>query len=56
MPDQVFVICQKCDAKWDTRRLERKGIRYCELCSEPELRYMDANGAPTDETFPRDET
>jgi hypothetical protein len=49
-----FVVCAKCQSKWETGRLERKGVAYCELCSEPGLRYMDANGTPTDETFPRD--
>jgi len=50
-----FVLCLKCAGKYETGRLERKQIRYCELCGEPGLRYMDATGTPTDETFPREE-
>lgn len=52
MPE--FVVCLKCGAKWETNRLDRKKIRQCELCDEPGLRYMDANGTPTDETYPRE--
>jgi len=51
----VWAICTKCGSKFDTRPLERKQIYACQLCKEPGLRVMDANGTPTDETFPRDE-
>jgi hypothetical protein len=48
-----FVLCVKCSAKWETDRLERKGVTYCELCYEPGLRYMREDGTASEDTFPR---
>jgi len=53
MPDPDL-LCLKCGAKWSSQYLERKKVRACLLCKEPGLRYMDAKGNATDETFPRD--
>ena len=46
------LLCKKCGSKWDSEILTRKGTRHCILCSEPGLRYLDAQGNPTDVTFP----
>ena len=50
MPD---LICLKCGSKWDSKYLERKGVRACPLCKEPGLRVMDDKGNATDEEWPR---
>jgi NAD-dependent SIR2 family protein deacetylase len=53
--DVTWVVCLKCGSKYDTRPLERKQILACPMCKEPGLRYLDAKGNATDDTFPREE-
>ena len=51
MPD-LFVVCTKCGSRWLVDMLERKGIRHCQLCLEPGLRFMDDKDNATEETWP----
>ncbi len=42
MPD---LICLKCDSKWDSQYLERKGVHACPLCKEPMPEAMELDKA-----------
>jgi hypothetical protein len=53
MPD---LLCLKCNSKWDSQYLERKGVYACPLCNEPGLRYMREDGTASEETWPKDTT
>lgn len=48
----VWVVCRKCDSKFDSLFLQRKQILHCPLCQEPGLVVLDGRGNPTEETWP----
>jgi len=54
MEENIWVVCQKCGSKFDKRLLERKQVYSCQLCKEPGLRLMDANGNATDTVWPEE--
>ncbi len=51
MDNRIWVICKKCNAKWPTEMLERKGQYSCPLCQEPNMRVMK-DGEATEEAWP----